>query len=635
MYLKRLEIQGFKSFADTLKLDFNKGISAVVGPNGSGKSNIADSIRWVLGEQSAKTLRGSKMEDIIFAGTQNRKPLGFAEVTITFDNSDGKIPISFGEVSITRRIYRSGESEYSINGTSCRLRDIYELFMDTGVGKEGYSIIGQGQIDRILSSKPEDRRFLFEEAVGIVKYKNRKLEAEKKLEIERQNLIRVEDIISELEKQIQPLSLQAEKAKEYLSIKEKLKIVDLNIFIEEADQLRKELTTLEESSSINEEELMRQKNFLSDQKEEYARIRQEIDKTEEEIFQIQNNISDIKTLIEKIEGDNKVILQEIHHLSQDIRRLQNECEQLQGKVVQKDEEKVQLSFKANGITLELKSKKAILEEKEHHFNELTKLLSASETEIERFKSDIIEKMNQSSDLKSNIQKMKGLLEQIENRRNQIETEKSRIKSQYKEQEVHLKALNKIHEDKQSKIQILQKDIDELKVQNKQILEAIQQKNRHTSALTEKMHQLKSRQQILEQMEKEFEGFSKSVKSILRLKQEHPESWKGICGVVAELVKVPEGYETAIEVALGSSMQNIVTTTEEVSKKAIEYLRKNQLGRSTFLPLSAIKEKELGKEKNQLMQEEGVLGIASSIISYEPIYHNVISYLLGRVIIVKD
>lgn len=635
MYLKRLEIQGFKSFADTLKLDFNKGISAVVGPNGSGKSNIADSIRWVLGEQSAKTLRGAKMEDIIFAGTQNRKPLGFAEVTITLDNSDGKIPISFGEVSVTRRVYRSGESEYSINGTSCRLRDIYELFMDTGVGKEGYSIIGQGQIDRILSSKPEDRRFIFEEAVGIVKYKNRKLEAEKKLEIEKQNLIRIEDIISELEKQIQPLSVQAEKAKEYLSIKEKLKAIDLNIFIEEADILRKELSSLEESFSINEEELMRQKDLHTKQKEEYARIRKEIDQTEEEIFQIQNNILDIKTLIEKIEGDNKAILQDIHHLNQDITRLQNECDKIQVQMTQKDEEKVQLSFKVKGLTLELNSKKEILEEKEAQFNELTKLLSTSETEIERFKSDIIEKMNQSSELKSNIQKMKGLLEQIENRRSQIEIEKSRIKTQYKEQTVHLKALNKMYEDKQSTIHALQNDIDELTEHNEDIFEAIRQQSNSISNLTEKMHRIKSRQQILGQMEKEFEGFNKSVKNILRLKQENPQHWQGICGVVAELIKVPKGYETAIEVALGSSMQNIVTSTEEVSKKVIEYLRKNQLGRATFLPLSAIKEKELGKEKLQLLKEDGVLGIASSIISYEPIYHNVISYLLGRVIIVKD
>lgn len=635
MYLKRLEIQGFKSFADTLKLDFNKGISAVVGPNGSGKSNIADSIRWVLGEQSAKTLRGAKMEDVIFAGTQNRKPLGFAEVTITLDNSDGKIPISFGEVSVTRRVYRSGESEYSINGTSCRLRDIYELFMDTGVGKEGYSIIGQGQIDRILSSKPEDRRFLFEEAVGIVKYKNRKLEAEKKLEIEKQNLIRVEDIISELEKQIQPLSIQAEKAKEYLSIKEKLKVVDLNIFIEEADILRKELSSLEESLSINEEELMRQKDLYTKQKEDYTRLRKEIDKTEEEIFQIQNNISDIKMLIEKIEGDNKAILQDIHHLNQDIRRLQNECDQIQDKVIQKDEEKVQLSFKAKGLTLELNSKKQILAEKEVQFNELTKLLSTSETEIEKFKSDIIEKMNQSSELKSSIQKMKGFLEQIENRRSQIEIEKSRIKTQHKEQTVHLKALNKMHEDKRGKIQAIQNDIDALIMHNEHIFEVIHQQSNSIGNLTEKMHQMKSRQQILDQMEKEYEGFNKSVKNILRLKQENPQHWQGICGVVAELVKVPDGYETSIEVALGSSMQNIVTTNEEVSKKVIEYLRKNQLGRATFLPLSAIKGKELGKEKHQLLKEDGVLGIASSIISYEPIYHNVISYLLGRVIVVKD
>lgn len=635
MYLKRLEIQGFKSFADILRLDFHKGISAVVGPNGSGKSNIADSIRWVLGEQSAKTLRGAKMEDIIFAGTQNRKPLGFAEVSITLDNTDGKIPISFGEVTITRRVYRSGESEYSINRSACRLKDIYELFMDTGIGKEGYSIIGQGQIDRILSSKPDDRRFLFEEAVGIVKYKNRKLEADKKLEIEKQNLIRIEDIISELEKQIQPLYLQAEKTKEFLCIKEKLRIIDLNVFIVEADSLKNELDSIKKTTTINEEQLLIQKELQIKQKQEYALLRENLDKIEEEIFKVQNNISDIKTEIEKSEGNNKVLVQTIHHLNQDIKRLQDESTKLEIKKSQTEEEKLKLYFKENGLALELKSKKEILEENEKQFNELSKLLSLSETEIDRFKSDIIEKMNHSSDLKSIVQKMKGILEQVENRKIQIQAEKSRMNSHYNEQEVHLKALNKIHNDNDCQIQALQKNIDDLISLNGQVIEAISKKSNTLNILTEKMHQIKSRQQLLEQMEREYEGFNKSVKNILRFKQENSSTWQGICGVVAELIKVPKGYETAIEAALGSSIQNIVTTTEEVSKKAIEYLRKNQLGRATFLPLSAIKEKELGKEKEQILKEEGVIGTASSITKYASAYHNVISYLLGRVIIVKN
>ncbi|WP_058486326.1 chromosome segregation protein SMC [Defluviitalea phaphyphila] len=635
MYLKRLEIQGFKSFADPLKLDFNKGISAIVGPNGSGKSNIADAIRWVLGEQKVKSLRGSKMEDIIFAGTENRKPLGFAEVSITLDNTDKKIPISFEEVTITRRVYRSGESEYSINRTSCRLKDIYELFMDTGVGKEGYSIIGQGQIDRILSSKPEDRRFLFEEAVGIVKYKNRKQEAEKKLEIERQNLIRIEDIIRELEKQIEPLAKSAEKTKKYLDIKNKLKKVDLNLFLKEADNLKSQISDLEEIYENNNENLLNQEKLNTKQKEQYEIVKQEIEKLDEKIFKLQNEIIDIKTIIEKSQGDNKVIQQDIIHLNENIKRLQNECNEIQNKIFKNDEEINKLIVKKNGIDLELKIKEELLEKYEKDFNELTKLLLSNETEIEKYKSDIIEKMNEASEIKSNVQRINSNLEQIKNRRDQIKHEKEKVATQYKNQQVHLNALKKILNDKKNKLEIIQKDIDDLINKNKKIINVVNKKSNEINLLTEEKHRIKSKKQIIEQMEKEYEGFSKSVKNILLLKNKNPIKWEGICGVVAELIKVPKGYEVAIEVALGSRLQNIVTTTEEVSKDIIEYLKKNKLGRATFLPLTSIKGNYLGREKEEILKEEGILGVASDIIKYDSIYKNIISYLLGRVFIVKN
>lgn len=635
MYLKRLEIQGFKSFADPLKLDFNKEITAVVGPNGSGKSNIADALRWVLGEQSPKTLRGAKMEDVIFSGTQNRKPLGFAEVSIVLDNSEGKIPISFEEVRITRRVYRSGESEYFINKTSCRLKDIHQLFMDTGVGKEGYSIIGQGQIDRILSTKPEDRRFLFEEAVGIVKYKIRKLEAEKKLEQEKQNLIRVEDIISELENQLEPLAYQAGKASNYLEIKEKLKQIELNLFIYEADNQKKELDSLEEILLNNQEELSRQKEIQLKQKEDYDLIKKELENIENQIFESQNTISDIRTSIEKTEGNNKVLSQQIDHCLLDINRLKNESIKLDAKIEEVNKENKELSAKFNGVSLELKSKEKLLEEEDNNFNQLINFLLNGESEIENYKSDIIEKMNESSELKTLIQKINSEINYIEERKKQILLEKANIERQHKEQKVHLEALIKLGKELEEEKEKLNKDVNELIRVNNELINNIHNETTTLNNLREEMHNTKSRSEVLELMEKEYEGFNRSVKSIMLLKKDKPTQWKGICGVVAELIQVPKGYERAIELALASSMQNIVTDTEEDARDAINHLKVNNLGRATFLPLSAIKAKTLGNEEAKILKERGVLGIASSLVNYDSLYNNVISYLLGRVIIVEN
>lgn len=635
MYLKRLEIQGFKSFADPLKLDFSKEITAVVGPNGSGKSNIADALRWVLGEQSPKTLRGAKMEDVIFSGTQNRKPLGFAEVSIVLDNSEGKIPIAFDEVRITRRVYRSGENEYFINKSSCRLKDIHQLFMDTGVGKEGYSIIGQGQIDRILSTKPEDRRFLFEEAVGIVKYKHRKLEAEKKLEQEKQNLIRVEDIISELDKQLGPLASQAEKARVYLELKEKVKKLELNLFIYEADNQKKELDSLEEMFLNNQEELSRQKEIQLKDKENYTALKRELEDIENNIYDNQNSISDIRANIEKTEGNNKVLEQQIEHYILDIKRLNNESEELDKRIEGLSQEKIELSAKFNALSLELKTKEKLLQEEENHFNGLIHFLLTGESEIENYKSDIIEKMNESSELKTLIQKIDSEIQYIEERKKQILSEKELLDRQYREQSVHLKAIKKLEETLKEERKKLNQKINELISINNQFIADVQKESTALNDLKEEMHSIKSRKDVLELMENEYEGFNKSVKSLMRLKKDKPNQLKGICGVVAGLIEVPKGYETAIDLALGNSLQNIVTETEEDAKDAIDYLKQNNLGRATFLPLSAIRGKSLGADEQKILNEQGVLGIASSIVHYDELYKDVISYLLGRVIIVDN
>ncbi|WP_034429204.1 chromosome segregation SMC family protein, partial [Caldisalinibacter kiritimatiensis] len=338
MYLKRLEVQGFKSFADKTEIDFEKGVTAVVGPNGSGKSNISDAIRWVLGEQSVKTLRGSKMQDVIFAGTAKRKPLGFAEVTLVLDNKDGKLPVDYSEVSVTRRMFRSGESEYYINKTSCRLKDIRELFMDTGVGKDGYSIIGQGRIDEILSTKSEDRRNIFEEAAGIVKYKTRKGEAEKKLEKTKENLVRINDIISELDSQIDPLKQQSDKAEKYLELKEKLKEVEVNLFAREIERLRNQISELDEKKKSVTEKLSNYEDTRDELEKKYNEVKKEIEKMDENIEDIQNLKYNTQNNIEKIESNLRLNNEKIIMLEKDTNRLDKEVIEIQDRLVNLDKE---------------------------------------------------------------------------------------------------------------------------------------------------------------------------------------------------------------------------------------------------------------------------------------------------------
>lgn len=632
MYLKQLNIHGFKSFSDKVKLEFNKGITAVVGPNGSGKSNVSDAVRWVLGEQKVKTLRGDKMEDIIFAGTETRKPLGFAEVSITIDNIDQKMPIAYTEVTVTRRVYRSGESEYQINGTNCRLKDIHELFMDTGVGREGYSIIGQGRIDELLNAKADDRRRIFEEAAGIVKYKARKNEAIVKLEKEQQNLIRVEDIISELEGQLGSLEKQSNKAKIYLDLKEKIKYAALSMFCTDIDTMEEEYEQQQKNKEIaieNKKKITSQNHIKDQQKQQ---VQKEVQTLKEQLQQLQQQIVLLSSNEEKTESDIRLGKEQIQHLIQNIQRLEKENKNKENK---KEENKKQIQLyqtKITAIDVAAKATRQRLAQQESLFRQLSKNLYENEKSIEEYKGEIVEQIRISTQAKGDMTQRKSMLEQFQQRQQQISAEKEYLQDQLHGQQIHMQVIAKQQKTWQKQWQETENELMELEESRKKLLLEKETATQQQKKREQELGQKRSRLAVLSDMEKEHEGFFKSVKSILSLQSCKDEKWQGICGAVGELLHVPEKYEAAIETALGGSLQNIVTKTEEDAKEAIQYLKLHHLGRATFLPITAIRGKKMAQE--QILQEKGVIGIASDLVEYDEIYENIMQSLLGKTIIMQ-
>ncbi|HCT65320.1 MAG TPA: chromosome segregation protein SMC [Lachnospiraceae bacterium] len=633
MYLKRLDLQGFKSFPEKVKLEFNKGITTVVGPNGSGKSNISDSVRWVLGEQRAKSLRGDKMEDVIFAGTANRKALGFAEVSLTLDNEDHKMPLDYSEITVTRTVYRSGESKYTINGITCRLKDIHELFMDTGVGKEGYSIIGQGRIDEILSSKGEDRRRLFEEAAGIVKFRNRRFEAIAKLEKEHQNLIRVEDIINELELKLEPLEKQSEVAKKYLTLKEQLKKYEICNFYIQADKLEKEIAQMEQNKKISTGNIEDEKNAYEAENEEIKKLKESEEKLLGEIEKLNSDISNLATELEKNDGEIKLCTEQIQNIEINIKRIEVGTGDKQKKIEDFKNEKSIYSSKLMAIDVSLSSISVRLADKEEEFNKLSSTLAQSEEQIEDYKADMLEKIKMTTDLKSNIQRLQLMNQQFQQRHDQISHEGDYIQSQIHHAQTRVEALIKLIEQKQSEIGCLESRRISLEETKKIIEGEISENKKVYQQKISRLNECKSKFKVLSEMKNDYDGFFKSVKSILKLRGTH--GFMGICGAVGELISVEQKYETAIEIAIGGALQNVVTENEQDAKIAIEYLKKNFLGRSTFLPLSVIKGKDLGNDKEEVLKAQGVLGIAKNLVGYNSKYENVMSSLLGRVVIMEN
>lgn len=633
MYLKRLELQGFKSFADKTVLEFKSGITSVIGPNGSGKSNISDAIRWVLGEQSMKSLRGAKSEDVIFAGTQARKSLGFAEVSMIIDNTDGKLPIEYSEVTVTRKLYRSGETGYFINKVPCRLKDVLELFMDTGIGKDGYSIIGQGKIDEILSNKSEDRRKIFEEAAGIVKYRTRKAESEKKLEQTKLNLLRINDILSEIEANIEPLKMQSDKARKYLDLREELKNIEVGLFLYNITEYKEKLEKLVQDIQIvegqNEAENQKMIN-LQNAKEE---LKEQIDEITSKVEEMQNLGFESANKIEKINSEIGISKERIQNNSRNKERLEKEIEEVKQRITELEEEQKQKLDKKENLSQNREKFQKELDEKQKELEELTKKLSDKELEIEDKKQNIEKHTDRKYEIASEISSLDTNLENIEKRE---KTAKSEIDSLTLE-------IDSARSDKQEK----SKDFYEIEHKKNEITKTLQEKaSKKEESMTKikefdtslnnlnyEMRMKDSRLKFLVETEKEKEGYLRSVKALLLDCEKDAKLGKGMNGVLANLISVDKKYETAIEMCLGQTLQNIVTDTEEDAKKLVEHLRNNKLGRASFLPVSSIR----GKKLDRIIRNntEGVIGVASDLVKCDKKYEQIVLNLLGRTLIVEN
>ena len=607
------------------------GITTVIGPNGSGKSNIADAIRWVLGEQSMKSLRGSKTEDVIFAGTQNRRSLGFAEVSIVMDNSDQKLPIEYNEVIVTRRLYRSGESGYFINKTPCRLKDVLELFMDTGIGKDGYSIVGQGKIDEILSNKSEERRHVFEEAAGIVKYRVRKQESEKKMEQSKLNLLRINDIISEIEVNIEPTRIQSEKAKEYLKLRDELKTIEIGLFIHNIDEYKKKIEEVVNNEDIFNTQLVRENERLSNIQDLKEELKENLDKITEQIEKVQNLSFENERKNVQLKSDISLNIEKINNNNENMQRLENEIAENKEKIAILEEEINTKKGKKEGLNQNKEKFVKELEEKEEKLKKLTETMSEKELEMEKKKKKFDDNINEKFEISNTISTLIANSENAELRKKVIKEEIDNN-------------ISELDSSRLSKSEILQK-FTEIEGKRGKILSELSKQTDSKNDIENKVKDIKSkinqyetnmrikdsRLKFLEETEKEKEGYIKSVKELLKECEKNGSLKKGVHGVIANLINVPKEYEVAIEMCLGSIMQNVVTDTEEDAKRLVEHLRKYNLGRASFLPISSVK----GKKIDKLKAEKGVIGIAADLVKFDKKYEQIVCSLLGQTVIVDN
>ncbi len=628
MYLKSIEVHGFKSFANKILFEFHNGITGIVGPNGSGKSNVADAVRWVLGEQRVKQLRGASMQDVIFSGTENRKPLSYAYVAITLENGDHQLNVDYNEVTVARRVYRSGESEYLINGTTCRLKDVNELFYDTGIGKEGYSIIGQGQIERILSGKPEERRELFDEAAGIVKFKRRKNAAQKKLEDERQNLVRVKDILTELEKQIGPLEHQAEKAKAYLKKKEELKTYDVNLFLLDMQRMEQQRKTLKESIEIVEQDLKKSNTSYVKIKEEYVKIEQEIQQEDESLEYLRNELRNTAILKGKLEGEINVLKEQIHTAEQSEEHFRTRQKAIQKEKQERLAERETCEKEKDQLDKQLKS---IEEQKSKTMEETQKIqgeIVYCNRKIEEGKSEIIELLNRKASTKAKQQRYDTMQEQINIRKAELSKRLLKQKSEEEELQLLIEESQKKYEKAKENYQKYLGEEQHLTKKNKEWQEKRAETLRLLEQDTSYYHKEQSRLESLINIAERYDGYGSSIRRVMEKRDTEP----GLLGVVADLIQVEKKYEIAIETALGGSIQNIVTDNEATAKKMIEFLKKNHFGRATFLPLTSVGKKTVSVNQAAL-KEEGVIGIGSDLVVTNSQFQGLKTYLLGRTYVV--
>lgn len=628
MYLKNIEVQGFKSFAQKINFEFHNGITGIVGPNGSGKSNVGDAVRWVLGEQSAKQLRGGNMQDVIFSGTETRKPLSFASVAITLDNSDHKLPVDFQEVTVTRRLYRSGESEYLINGSACRLKDIHEMFYDTGIGKEGYSIIGQGQIDKILSGKPEERRELFDEAAGIVKFKRRKNTTIKKLEEEQQNLVRVTDILSELTRQLAPLEKQAETAKIYLGKREMLKELDVNLFLAENEHTESLLKELEEKTKTAEHQLQETGGAYEKTKEEYDRLEKELEELEEKMESLREETQGKALQKQQLEGQINVLNEQLSAGEQNREHYESRLLSIAEELSKKEEAKKEQQEEGELLKEKTSEMKKKMKKKEEALSNVQENIRECSAAVEDGKNEIIEILNTRATTKGKAQRFDTMMEQIGIRKAELSQKILKLKSEEEEQSGAMKRASAKYEAITALIEEMNEECNRLNEEVFSIQEQLKNQNGQMEAGQAAYHREASRLDSLKNMAERYDGYGNSIRRVMEQKERVP----GIEGVVADLIQVNKDYEIAIETALGGSIQNIVTDNEQTAKQMIEFLKKNRFGRATFLPLSSVNARGEFSQKEAL-KEEGVIGLASELVNAAPRYKGVIRYLLGRVLVV--
>lgn len=633
MKLKKLELYGFKSFAQRTEIVFDEGITGIVGPNGSGKSNIGDAVRWVLGEQSAKTLRGASMSDVIFNGTQKRKPLSYCEVSLAFDNDDHALAMEAAEVMVTRRVYRNGESEYYLNRTACRLKDVVDLFRDTGIGKEGYSIIGQGRIDEILSRKSEDRRQVFEEAAGIVKFKARKEEADKKLQRTLENLERVDDILDELTKRLKPLEEQSRNARVYLELSTELKDLDLNLFLIRSDRARARLSELESELLTVQTILADTESNLTDKTTRRDETQNRIDQLEEAITKARTELMECAEHVHESQKKLSALQSRRETRSENRQRIVREQEEAQERLaeIEKDHARIQADVEKQHSLI------ADAEQILRATQEAAEKAQAKEKEadaaLEAQKAAVIDQMNRLSDVRNDKTRLNTMQAQMETRLTEIEESSGALQEQEAALREALTAVEKQLETENQHQQQCQEKLAQARQASDEADAAYANLRADVEKQSADMQAAASRHNVLTEMTRDMEGYNMAVRRAMTYAKQR--GLTGVKGVLAQLMTVPQAYETAIDMALGAAQQNIVTDTEETAKELINYLRQNRLGRATFLPMSAIRGKTLyGNERNAL-KLPGCLGVASELVQCAPEYRGIVENLLGRTVIADN
>ena len=635
MKLTQIEINGFKSFAKKQELSFSDGITAIIGPNGCGKSNIADAFRFVLGEQSARALRGKKVEDFIFGGTEKRRPLSYCDVSIQFDNTDGELKTPYSEVTITRRAYRSGESEYYINKTACRLKDIHELFRDTGVGKDGYSIIGQGRVSEIISEKSADRRIAFEEAAGVNKYRARKEEAERKLLNTQKNLVRLDDILVELESRIEPLREQSEKAVQYLKLRDELKDIDVNLYIYQYEKSNERIKQLEGN-------LAQLRAEIAERSAASEALASALGEAEEEERSLSSAISEVSqkllaktTSVESHSGEERVMRERAAALEKEILRLSAESESAERGISERKLRTEELNRDIVRLDSAVESAASELGSVEAELEDLDSRIGKKDEELEAHKQSMMDRLNSISDARSLLSRLDGMKNALNQRISEIGEERKAVTDEGEKLEAENRECLDQAKEIEGEYRILSDKQKAAINRVNEINQGVYSARQNERKLEGELESLRSRGKVLSEMKRSHEGYYSSVRDLLRDAERDTSLSPLIEGVVAELITVPEEYETAIEMALGSALQNVVVPTEQDAKRVIEYLRQKRYGRATMLPVSAMRPRLLTNEERSFINVDGCFGVASELIGFSPRYRGIAENLLGRTVIVRD